>query len=230
MPPRSNNLLRTVRAELKRAADPRKAPQMQRYMKSEMPYHGVPVPLVRTICKPLFRDLALPNATTWSALVRELWHGATFREERYAALALTADRRAEPFQKPSVLPLYEELIVSGAWWDFVDEIATRRVGKLVADHRAPLTKKMLAWSRDRNLWKRRTAILCQLHAGGETDLEFLYACFEPSLDSKEFFLRKAIGWALRQYARTAPAEVRRYVREQGDRLSPLSRREALKHL
>jgi len=89
---------------------------------------------------------------------------------------------------------------------------------------------MLAWSRSRNLWKRRSAILCQLSFKHETDLDLLYACMEPSLNSREFFLRKAIGWALRQYAWTDPGEVQRYVREHADRLSSLSRREALKNV
>ena len=81
-----------------------------------------------------------------------------------------------------------------------------------------------------NIWKRRSAILIQLKAKEQTDLDFLYACIEPSLDSKEFFLRKAIGWALRQYAWTDPVEVRRYVVANEARLSGLSRREALKNL
>ena len=80
------------------------------------------------------------------------------------------------------------------------------------------------------MWKRRTAILCQLGSKAHTDLELLYACIEPSLGSQEFFLRKAIGWALRQYAWTDAAEVKRYVRRQRDRLSPLSVREALKNI
>ena len=93
-----------------------------------------------------------------------------------------------------------------------------------------MRKAMLAWSTDADLWKRRSAILCQIRAKDKTDLELLYACIEPSLDSKDFFLRKAIGWALRQYAWTDPEEVRRYVAGHADRLSGLSRREALKNI
>jgi 3-methyladenine DNA glycosylase AlkD len=90
-----------------------------------------------------------------------------------------------------------------------------------------MRKEMLAWSRSDDLWKRRSAILCQLTFKKDTDLELLYAAIEPALASKEFFLRKAIGWALRQYAWTDPREVRRYVREHEKELSPLSKREAL---
>ena len=80
------------------------------------------------------------------------------------------------------------------------------------------------------MWKRRTAILSQLTFKKDTDLKLLYDCIEPSIESKEFFLRKAIGWALRQYAWTDPKEIQRYVRVNETRLSPLSRREALKNL
>jgi 3-methyladenine DNA glycosylase AlkD len=89
---------------------------------------------------------------------------------------------------------------------------------------------MRAWSRSEDVWKRRTSILCQLGFKKDTDLKLLYGCIEPSLGSKEFFLRKAIGWALRQYAWTNPEEVRRYVRNNTARLSPLSRREAMKNI
>ena len=93
-----------------------------------------------------------------------------------------------------------------------------------------MKRVMLAWSTDDDMWKRRSAILCQIKAKDRTDLDLLYACIEPSLGSKEFFLRKAIGWALRQYAWTDPEEVRRYVARNKERLSGLSRREALKNI
>jgi 3-methyladenine DNA glycosylase AlkD len=93
-----------------------------------------------------------------------------------------------------------------------------------------MRRKMLSWSRSDDLWKRRTAIICQLGFKDRTDTDLLYACIAPSLASKEFFLQKAIGWALRQYAWVHPAEVRRYVRLNQPRLSALSRREALKNI
>ena len=122
------------------------------------------------------------------------------------------------------------MIVTGAWWDFVDTIASRRLGPLLAKYPAVMRRKMLVWSRSRNMWKRRSAILCQLHFKKETDLKLLYAVIEPSLASKEFFLRKAIGWALRQYAWTDASEIQRWVRNNRHRLSPLTVREALKNI
>lgn len=199
-------------------------------MKSAMPCHGVPTDLLRATCKRVFADIDLPTREEWRARVLELWRGAEFREERYAAIALAGDKRAETFQTPAAMPLYEEIIVTGAWWDYVDDVASHRVGPILREYPAPMKKKMLAWSTSPNMWKRRTSIICQLGFKQHTDLDLLYACIEPSLDSKEFFLRKAIGWALRQYAWTDPAEVKRYTRRNLDRLSGLSYREALKNV
>ena len=117
------------------------------------------------------------------------------------------------------------------WWDYVDTWRPTASARSCVNIRA-MRKKMLAWSKSQNLWKRRTSIICQLGFKKETDLNLLYACIEPSMDSKEFFLRKAIGWALRQYAWTDPREaIRRYVRWRNEnRLSELSKREALKNI
>jgi 3-methyladenine DNA glycosylase AlkD len=223
-------LLPRLRRALRQAADPLKAPVMQAYMKSAMPYHGVTTPLLRRICSAAFAPVQLPSAAVWQGLVLDLWRNAKFREERYAALLLAGDSRALAFQTPSAMKVYEELIVAGAWWDYVDDIASHRVGPILRDYPTPMRRKMLSWSRCANMWKRRTSIICQLGFKEQTDLELLYACIEPSLDSREFFVRKAIGWALRQHAWTDPAEVKRYVRRQRNRLSSLSIREALKNV
>jgi 3-methyladenine DNA glycosylase AlkD len=223
-------LLPKLRRALRRAADPQKAPVMQAYMKSVMPYHGVSAPLLRQVCKVTFADARFDSASQWQAQVLELWRSARFREERYAALNLAGDRRARPFQSPSAMTMYEELIVTGAWWDYVDDVASHRVGPILRDYPAAMRSKMLSWSKSKDLWKRRTAIICQLGFKSETDLELLYACIEPSLESREFFLQKAIGWALRQYAWTDAMEIRKYVRRNRSRLSALSYREALKNI
>jgi 3-methyladenine DNA glycosylase AlkD len=223
-------LLLNLRKALKQAGDPARAPAMQAYMKSAMPYHGVRTPLLRTVCKATFANVEFATAAQWQAQVLEIWRGARFREERYAALYLAGDKRWRPFQTPTAMKMYEEMIVTGAWWDYVDDIASHRVGPILRDYPAPMRRKMVAWSKSANLWKRRTSILCQLSFKAETDLELLYACFEPSLGSQEFFLQKAIGWALRQYAWTDGAEIQKYVRRNRTCLSALSCREALKNI
>ncbi|HEV2484864.1 MAG TPA: DNA alkylation repair protein [Terracidiphilus sp.] len=223
-------MLSKLRKALKQAADPAKAPAMQAYMKSAMPYHGVPTPLLRKLCKAIFADVQYATASHWQAQVLEIWRNARFREERYAAIGLAGHKRFHSFQTPAAVKMYEEMIVTGAWWDYVDSIASHRIGQILRDYPAPMRRKMLTWSKSPDMWKRRTSIICQLGFKAETDLDLLYACIEPSLDSKEFFLQKAIGWALRQHAWTDAAEVRKYVERNRACLSALSIREALKNM
>jgi 3-methyladenine DNA glycosylase AlkD len=214
-------MIEAIRAGLAERADPAKAPEMQRYMKSAMPFLGVQKPertkLAREVFAPLSRD-------EWFATVRTLWHEARFREERYLALAVLRDRRYRAYRDMDALGLYEELIVDGAWWDFVDEIATDPLGALLPEA-APALRK---WSIDDNLWKRRASIIAQVRRKADTDFGLLTACIEPNRADGEFFIRKAIGWALRAYAWVEPNTVREYCATH--ELTPLSRREALKHI
>lgn len=225
----SKALLDAIRAELTDAADPAKAEPMRAYMKSSMPYLGVPAPHVQAVCRQVFAAYPLASAEAWRATALSLWRGAGHREERYAAIALVGARRYAAYRTLDALPIYEEMVVSGAWWDYVDAVASL-VGALLAAYPTPMRAEMLAWSRDADLWKRRVAIISQRNLGASTDEGLLFACILPNLDDRAFFIRKAIGWALRQYARTHPDAVRAFVREHAARISPLSRREALKHL
>jgi 3-methyladenine DNA glycosylase AlkD len=231
MPDKANTeLIADVRTELARVADPAKAPAMQAYMKSAMPYLGIPAPALRQVCRAVFAAHSLASFDEWRATALALWREARYREERYVAIGLTGDRHYRSYQRLDALPIYEEMIVTGAWWDYVDDLATHRIGPLLALYPDPMRATMLAWSRDANLWKRRTAILSQLSFKAATDEALLFACIAPNLHDKDFFIRKAIGWALREYAKTYPDAVRRYVIEHEVTLSPLSRREATKHL
>jgi 3-methyladenine DNA glycosylase AlkD len=219
-----------LRLRLRQVADPSRAAGMQAYMKSAMPYLGVSSVPLRKVCRETFRELSWDSGEGWHRAVLDLWDFAQFREERYAAIELSGVRAAHAFQTLDALPMYERLIVDGAWWDYVDNIATQRLWTLLQNEGEAMKRAMLGWSTGSDMWKRRSAILCQIKAKDRTDLDLLYACIAPSLGSKEFFLRKAIGWALRQYAWTDPGEVRRYVAANVGRLSGLSRREALKNI
>ena len=144
---------------------------MQAYMKSAMQYHGVPAPMLRASSKKIFSQVELSSREDWRAKVLELWRGAKYREERYLAILLTGDARAAAFQTPRAMALYEEIIVTGAWWDYVDDVATHRVGPILGEYLMPMKKKMVAWSASQNLWKRRTPIICQLGFNEHTDLD-----------------------------------------------------------
>lgn len=222
-----------IRTSLVAAQDPGRAPQMQAYMKSELPYFGIPSPVL----KPLLRTaLASPvlDRRTWEVAIRRLWDDATHREEWYAALALVSHRHYRAFQDPELLPLLEHLITTGAWWDVVDDIAAHKVGPVLLAHPDEVTPVIRRWAVDDDLWLRRTAIICQLGAKWDTDMELFEFALSQNLDGsrhgKVFWIRKAVGWALRQHARTDPAWVREYVAKHDSQLSGLSRREALKHL
>jgi 3-methyladenine DNA glycosylase AlkD len=218
-------LVAAIRTGLRAEAEPERAPGMQAYMKSAMPYIGVRVPAARLIARRCARDrlVALDDLRDTAQL---LWREAQYREERYAATALTGLPQA--VGRLELLDLHREMVVTGAWWDHVDEVS-HRVGDVLRAHRDAMTPVIRAWARDPDLWLRRTAILCQLDAKADTDVELLTEVLEANGADGEFFVRKAIGWALRQYARTDPAWVVAYV-DAHPGLSPLSRREALKHL
>jgi 3-methyladenine DNA glycosylase AlkD len=231
-----DTLVTSLRTALAAEGDPERAVQQQRYMKSAMPFRGIGLPRVRTIVRGVLDDPAHRpgSAAEWEATVRRLWDEASYREERYAALTVARHRSARAWRTPAVLPLYRHLVVTGAWWDLVDETAGDLVAPLLRASRTEVTPTVLAWAEDEDLWLRRAAILSQLGAKAETDTALLEtvltANLEGSRHGSEFFVRKAIGWALRDYARTDPDWVRGFLARHHARLSGLSRREASKHL
>ena len=191
-------LIGAVRAALREAAQPELARPMQAYMKSATPFLGVRVPMMRALTRAEAKLRPFATSADLIDTVLRLWREAGYREERYAAIALLDTPAARRLRDPAVLQALRELIVTGAWWDYVDELA-HRVGDL-----------LLSWPAE-----VRPALL-------------LTIAIESAIDDRDFFLRKAIGWALRDYARTNPAWVRSFA--ETHELSPLSRREALKHL
>lgn len=222
-------LVSRVRNELSQAADAEKAGPMQRYMKSAMPFYGVQAPQVKKICQAVFREYTFADQAGWHEAMLDLWRTATHREQRYVALNLAGIPHYRRFQDLATLDVYEEMVVTGAWWDLVDSVAGR-LGELLADRRKPMTRAMKAWSRDADFWQRRAAILCQLAAKERTDEKLLFACIRANVHHEEFFVRKAIGWALRNYAKTNPHAVVDFVTAHRAELGPLSKREALRIL
>lgn len=224
-----------VRAVLAEGGDPARAAQQQAYMKSALPFVGLGAPALAAVLRPLLVEHRFVDRAQWEAAVLELWDDATHREEWYAAVALLRHRAYRPWLDADLLPLLEQLVRAGAWWDVVDEVAGHVVGQVLVDHRAATTPVVERWSVDPDsLWVRRTAVLAQLRHGAATDTDLLERVLAANLDDtafgREFFVRKAVGWALRQHARTDPEWVRAFVRTHDARLSGLSRREALKHL
>jgi 3-methyladenine DNA glycosylase AlkD len=224
--PPAADLADRITAELGSIADPELAPAMAAYMKvaenGTLPFLGIRRPDVRRTARSLAKG---QDPDTLLAAVVILWDTATHREQRYAAQELLGLRWTHG--RLDLLELHRHHVVTGAWWDHVDETA-HRIADLVATHPDRLGTVLREWSTDDVLWLRRVAILGQLGLRDDVDLELLADVVEPNRADPEFFIRKAIGWALREVARWNPDWVRAYVA--GNELSPLSRREALKHL
>jgi 3-methyladenine DNA glycosylase AlkD len=220
-----DDLVDVVRRLLREHADPALAPGQQAYMKSSMPFLGVRVPEVRRLTRTAARSNPPADLEALVRTVRDLWDGATHREERYAATELIALRPARG--RLELLPLYEHIAVTGAWWDHVDDIA-HRIADLHDMHPEPTAQTVRRWAASDDMWLRRLAILSQLGRRDRVDRVLLADVIETNITDAEFFIRKAIGWALREVARVDPGWVQTFADEH--ELSPLSRREALKHL
>ncbi|MET0780847.1 MAG: DNA alkylation repair protein [Microbacterium sp.] len=219
------DLVRDIRDALRSHADPQRAPGQQAYMKSAMPFLGISVPVVRRLARATAKAAHVVEGDPLRDAARALWDRADYREERYAAMTLLAIRAAS--SDGAVVPLIEHMVRTGRWWDYTDELA-HRLAQL--HDRDPVATAALVrrWCTDDDMWIRRIAIISQLGRRDRVDRGLLVEAIEPNLADGEFFIRKAIGWALREYARVDPQWVREYA--DSHPLSPLSRREALKHL
>jgi 3-methyladenine DNA glycosylase AlkD len=214
-------------SRLAAVADPEKAAPMAAYMKTDQAFYGVQKPGRSGIFDEMIDRFAPSDRDDYTSAVLALWD-QPHREEQYFAIGFA---KAFPrYITLSSVPLYRRLIVEGAWWDFVDDIATSLVGSVLRNQRDPMTPKIRAWIDDRDLWLRRTAIIGQLGHKEATDEALLFDACAQRLDEQEFFIRKAIGWALRDYAKTDPAAVRSFVLDHREEMSGLSFREATKHL
>ena len=193
---------------------------MGAYLRDQFPCLGITLPRLRAI----LRDLAQPGPEEALSWAHACWK-LPEREFQYAGLFSL--QSAAPRLPPTSLPELRWLITTKSWWDTVDGLATHVVGRLVLDHRE-LASEMDTWVRDADIWVARTAILHQERWKSRTDADRLFSYCELRAGDREFFIRKAIGWALRSYAATDPAAVERFVLDHEQALSGLSRREAMK--
>jgi len=216
-----------VQRELASQANPEKASGMQGYMKTDMPFYGVQKPGRVPIVRHVVKNYSLLNRTDYEKLVLALWR-LPHREEKYVAQAVAVKYRQ--FMVPASLPLYRRFVVEGAWWDFVDEASTHMIRELVLGYPTKIWPKIDPWISNKNMWLRRSSIICQVGAKEHTDAERLFSFCEQRAFEKEFFIRKAIGWALREYAKTDGEAVAAFVTEYREDLSGLSYREATKHI
>ncbi|NMO57110.1 DNA alkylation repair protein [Actinoplanes sp. TBRC 11911] len=219
-------LLKRLDDRLPAAGDPVRAAGMAAYMRDQFAYAGVPAPALRGLEREVFAGLPKPGADDLRAIALACWERA---EREYQYVACDYLRKHVACADAAFLPTLAFLITTKSWWDTVDALATRFTGDLVRRDPALVTA-MDEWSGAPNMWLIRTAILHQLHYGEHTDTGRLFGYCLRQAAHRDFFVRKAIGWALRHYARTDPEAVRAFINQNRSRLSPLSVKEATKHL
>jgi 3-methyladenine DNA glycosylase AlkD len=206
-------------------ADPVQAAPMKKYMRDQFEYLGIKTPKNVALQKEFFAEHGFPELSELENVLRDLW-SLSQREFQYVAVGLLG--RFDKQIPAKFIKTIEYMILTKSWWDTVDTIAGGIVGvhfRRFPDVRANYLAK---WRASDNFWLRRTTILFQLNYKKETDFDLLCEIICENLNSREFFINKAIGWSLRQYARVNPRAVTKFVKSTA--LHPLSTREAMKHL
>ena len=215
-----------IRRELAKAENPDKARQMQAYMKTNQEFYGVQAVARRKIFKTAVTKFELTSRQEYKQVIFELWNGRC-REEMYQALEVA--EHYQIYQDEKSWPIYENLIKTSPNWDTLDWVAGKIVNRLVAGNRK-LEAKLVDWSKSDNFWVRRCSLLAHLHHRKETNTRLLSETILKLAYEKEFFIRKAIGWILRDYSYANPDWVTAFVERHRQVLSGLSKREALKHI
>ena len=220
-----NAMVMALKTRLEQNANPIQARPMSAYMRNQFAYLGIKTPQMTVLLKQFYKENGLPMLDELDSILHDLWE-LPEREYQYAGMGLL-----EMFEKKipySFIETMEYLIVTKSWWDTVDLIA----GGIVGPHflRFPTIRDLTLshWRNSENLWLRRTTLLFQLGYKKQTDFPLLCEIINENLGSKEFFINKAIGWALRQYSRIDGQAVRIFLAETA--LEPLSAREAIKWL
>ena len=208
------------------AADPERAVPMRAYMKDIAPFMGLTTPVRRALSRTVLEGTPRPDETDCTAIALRCWE---LPEREYQYFAVDYLRRHVRHCTSGFLPIARHLVSTVPWWDTVDALASHVVGGLVAAD-PKLKADMDEWIVDDDLWVARTALLHQLRYKERTDTERLFAYCLRQSGHPDFFIRKAIGWCLREYAKTDPEAVRGFLAQEKGRFAPLSVREALKNI
>jgi 3-methyladenine DNA glycosylase AlkD len=220
-------LVRFVSGQLAQTAVPKNVPAMQAYLKTGMPFYGVANPARLPIFREMVKRFVPANRREYEASIRALWR-LPHREEKYAAIYYAYRHGA--FVSPASLPLYETMIRQGGWWDLVDFLVCKLISPLYLAERGALKPAVNRWIDDDDLWVRRTALLSHYCHKRATDERQLFRHCLRRAGETDFFIRKAIGWALWQYSYADPKAVRTFLLTHREQLSGLSFREGAKVL
>lgn len=197
---------------------------MSNYMRNMFDFLGIKKPLRTTLQKELVKELKKEKQPNWE-IIKLLWNKPE-REFQYLAIDILNSGKYKFAEND--LQKVRVLITDKSWWDTVDLIAGNCLGKIIEQHPKILQNELKQWITDENMWIRRSSIICQLKFKEKTDREFLTEAILNNADSDEFFINKAIGWALREYSKTNPTWVKDFLSKH--KLSPLSVREGYKHI
>jgi 3-methyladenine DNA glycosylase AlkD len=228
MPVDGESAARFFKDRLGAAGTAERAAGMKAYMKSDLSFFGVDQKQLRAACADFAKAHAKEDIAVLLPALDELISSRWFEMQAAAIGVLERRRKA---LGPEHLDTLVDWVRRTACWAHVDWIATKLVGAVLAAHPKELGR-LARWAKDEEMWVRRTAIICQLDElrAGRGDFDRLVKVSVPLLEEKEFFIRKAIGWALRDVSKKRPDLVRAYLAEHGDRASGLTRREASKYI
>lgn len=225
MTSRIQHYIEAIDALLSSRSNPDEAARMKRYMRNQFEFFGIRAPLQKQLSKQLLKKHLIDDANELRDIVTQLWDKPE-REYQYVGLSILSKHLNR--LQASDLELMAYVITTKPWWDTVDYIAAHLVGPILQRHPEAVETYAENWLKSGNMWLQRTVILHQLGRKRDTDERLLFRAITHCAGDTEFFIRKAIGWALREYAKTNPDAVLAFASQQP--LSPLSRREALKHV
>ena len=214
-----------LEAEFLKHADPSNSVQMQRYMKDKFEFFGINSPLRKEIYGRFNKQFGLIPEENKTEIIKWCWN-APQREYQYFVMEFLGKKQKKV--EKEIIDLYVYMITNKSWWDTVDFIAAHLVGSYFKQFPESIQKLTTKWMNSDNMWLQRSCLLFQLKYKVVTDKELLISFINSLSSSNEFFIRKAIGWALREYSKTDPDFVIQFVKE--NTLSGLSEREALKWL
>lgn len=216
--------LKPVKKAFSLHADPLKAIGAKAYMRNQFEFFGMQTPVRRMITKEIF-NAGFPPMDEVPGIIKDAWLQPE-REYQYFAIELLGKMKKE--WQPDLIPLFEEMITQKSWWDSVDHMAGWVFGPFFQIFPKLIKKETKRWNQSENFWLQRSSILFQKAYRDKTNTSLLSEYILHCAGSKEFFIQKAIGWSLREYAKTDPQWVWRFV--QKNQLPALSKREALKNI
>jgi len=218
-----NNYLDKIRSSLASQADPEKAEGMASYMRDQFPFFGLQAAERRKVLREYMRQENRPEYSKLEKVIKKLWQ-LPEREFQYFAQELILKYQKEYTEE--IINLFEYMIINKSWWDTVDHIAKKLVGEYFKNFPEQRDKKIKSWLKSDDIWLQRTALLFQLSYKEETDAQLLFDLIENLKEIDEFFIQKAIGWALREYSKIEPIAVVKFANTH--QLSSLAEREALR--